>query len=352
MELADGGDLLGQINTHKKRGTTFPEAQVWSIFVQIMKGLKTLHDMRILHRDLKCANVFMCRDGTIKLGDMNVSKVAKTGLVYTQTGTPYYASPEVWRDQPYDSKSDIWSVGCVLYELIALQPPFRASDMQGLYKKVIRGQYPDIPSSYSQDLASVVHTLLQVNPALRPSCDRLLAMPILLRTTTIPQTGETMREQPGLLGTIKVPRNLSSLTDRLPAPNYEKKPRSSLQPPSIKHELEKPPSNAAREMLANRGREMPQQPHTGRSLSVSRQEVVPAARNLSSDARQSPVVRDIPRSASREHLRLPPSPRIAHAEHNPGPLVHTPNSQVLRGDPAALRAQHSKPRANIFASPR
>lgn len=74
-----------------------------------------------------------------KLGDLNVSKVAKKGLVYTQTGTPYYASPEVWRDEPYDTKSDIWSLGCIIYEMAALKPPFRAKDMEGLYQKVQKG---------------------------------------------------------------------------------------------------------------------------------------------------------------------------------------------------------------------
>lgn len=88
-------------------------------------GLKVLHDRSILHRDLKCANVFLNSEGQIKLGDLNVSKIAKyDGLLFTQTGTPYYASPEVWRDQPYDLKSDIWSLGCVLYEMTALKPPF------------------------------------------------------------------------------------------------------------------------------------------------------------------------------------------------------------------------------------
>jgi NIMA (never in mitosis gene a)-related kinase len=85
-----------------------------------VRGLKALHNFKILHRDLKSANVFLNKDGDAKLGDLNVSKVAKKGLLYTQTGTPYYASPEVWKDQPYDSKSDLWSLGCVLYEIIAL----------------------------------------------------------------------------------------------------------------------------------------------------------------------------------------------------------------------------------------
>jgi NIMA (never in mitosis gene a)-related kinase len=106
-----------------------------------------------MHRDLKSANVFITKDFGVKLGDMNVSKVAnKGGLNYTQTGTPYYASPEVWRDEPYDIKSDIWSLGCVLYEMIALKPPFTAEDMAGLYKKVNKGQFTRIPKHYSQDL--------------------------------------------------------------------------------------------------------------------------------------------------------------------------------------------------------
>ena len=116
--------------------------------------------MKILHRDLKSANVFLSKEGNAKLGDLNVSKVAKKGLLYTQTGTPYYASPEVWRDQPYDSKSDIWSLGCVLYEMTTLKPPFRANDMNGLFKRVLKGVYPKITGTYSQDLSLMIKTLL------------------------------------------------------------------------------------------------------------------------------------------------------------------------------------------------
>jgi NIMA (never in mitosis gene a)-related kinase 1/4/5 len=139
--------------------------------------LKSLHDNQILHRDLKSANVFLNRDGSAKLGDMNVSKIAKKGLLYTQTGTPYYASPEVWKDQPYDSKSDIWSLGCVLYESVTLKPPFRADDMAGLYKKVVKGVYPKIPTHFSTDLNNLLRSLLVVQSTLRPSCDQIMAMP-------------------------------------------------------------------------------------------------------------------------------------------------------------------------------
>ena len=84
-----------------------------------------MHKIKIMHRDLKSANIFLYNDMKAKLGDMNVSKVTNNqGLNYTQTGTPYYASPEVWKDEPYDIKSDVWSLGCVIYEMVTLKPPF------------------------------------------------------------------------------------------------------------------------------------------------------------------------------------------------------------------------------------
>ena len=131
----------------------------------MVHGLKALHDLNVMHRDLKSANIFLNHDYTVKLGDMNVSKVAnKQGLNYTQTGTPYYASPEVWRDEAYNFKSDIWSMGCVIYELVTLSPPFQAEDMQGLFKKVNKGSYPRIPKTFSKDLSYLIKMLLQVNP--------------------------------------------------------------------------------------------------------------------------------------------------------------------------------------------
>ena len=91
MEYADKGDLFQKITEYKRASVYFEESDIWRIFIQITKGLKALHEMKILHRDLKSANVFLYSDGIAKLGDLNVSKVAKRGLGYTQTGTPYYA---------------------------------------------------------------------------------------------------------------------------------------------------------------------------------------------------------------------------------------------------------------------
>ena len=134
MEYVDNGDLFQLIKRHQKVKKYIKESNIWKIFIQVLRGLRGLHDLQIMHRDLKKCKCFLFKDYTVKLGDLNVSKVARKGLSYTQTGTPYYASPEVWQDLPYSNKSDIWSLGWVLYESISLKPPFRADDMEGLYK--------------------------------------------------------------------------------------------------------------------------------------------------------------------------------------------------------------------------
>lgn len=115
-EFAEGGDLSGYIRSHQKRKELVQEGEIWRMAVQMLHGLKSLHSMNVFHRDIKSANVLLSKKNEqVKLGDLNVSKISKSGLAVTQTGTPYYASPEVWSDLPYNGKCDIWSLGCVLY---------------------------------------------------------------------------------------------------------------------------------------------------------------------------------------------------------------------------------------------
>eukprot|EP00435_Cladocopium_sp_Y103_P024001 s717_g5.t2 len=125
---------------------------------------------------------------------------------------------QVWRDMPYDAKSDMWSLGCVLYEMVALRPPFRAEDMEGLYHKVVRGQYPRIPAHYGQDLADVIAALLQVHPRNRPSVEQLLQMPQMMRHSI--GLREETRPAGDLLSTIKLPKNAIDLSGCLPKPRY------------------------------------------------------------------------------------------------------------------------------------
>eukprot|EP00347_Sterkiella_histriomuscorum_P019924 403339782 len=236
MEYADDGDLYQKIIEHQRNSTLFDEDTIWRYFIHMVRGLKALHKLKIFHRDMKSANIFINKNGTAKLGDLNVSKVAKKGLLYTQTGTPYYASPEVWQDQPYDQKSDMWSLGCVLYEIATLQPPFKANDMDGLFKKVLKGSYPQIPEQYSSDLAKIIKKLICVHASGRPSCDQILNNPVVKKWCTklgiSSETDEIENEQQivvsdglggnlALLSTIVLPNNLKLLTDRLPKSKYD-----------------------------------------------------------------------------------------------------------------------------------
>ena len=228
MEYADKGDLYQKITQFKKMGCLIDEVDIWRIFIQMTKGLKALHDLKILHRDLKSANIFLFSDGSAKIGDLNVSKVAYKGLGYTQTGTPYYASPEVWRDEPYDMKSDIWSLGCVTYEMLALHPPFRAENMEKLYNKVIQCQYGKISERYSDDIKEIIKLLLKVKTKDRPTCSQILKHPLVKKRLEFfqAQAGNDNididdMEEGVLLRTIRIPSNLLCLSDKLPEANYE-----------------------------------------------------------------------------------------------------------------------------------
>ena len=110
MEFANDGDISSKIKTKLKKKRYFEENIIWVYLIQILEGLHYLHEKKIIHRDLKSANIFLMKDNIVKIGDLNVSKINKMGMAITQTGTPYYASPEIWLDQPYDYKSDIWSL--------------------------------------------------------------------------------------------------------------------------------------------------------------------------------------------------------------------------------------------------
>lgn len=152
-EYLDGGDIAHYIGNKKSSRGSVDEKFIWKVAYHALKGLSALHKQKILHRDIKSANIFMNKDQKmIKLGDMNVSVVSSNGMAKTQTGTPYYASPEVWNEKPYSSKCDIWSLGCVLYEMTSFKPPFISSDMKNLKRLIISGIYKRIPTHYSDFL--------------------------------------------------------------------------------------------------------------------------------------------------------------------------------------------------------
>ncbi|EGB06941.1 hypothetical protein AURANDRAFT_28499, partial [Aureococcus anophagefferens] len=180
MEYADGGDLAGAINRRRSAGRYWPEADAMSIFVMCLVAVRHCHAKRIVHRDIKAANVFLTKAGVVKLGDFGVSKRLRgregaTVLAQTQVGTPYYLSPEIFEGQAYGFKSDVWSLGVLLYEVLALKVPFEARSMAALCRLVTGAKDPKpLPPAYSPQAAALVKQLLARDPSRRPSADRVL----------------------------------------------------------------------------------------------------------------------------------------------------------------------------------
>jgi len=181
MDFADGGDLYTKIAQHKKLGKLFDESQVIEWFLQICLALKHIHSRKILHRDLKTQNIFLTSKGEVKIGDFGIARILQHtyDLVHTAIGTPYYLSPEICQEKPYNQKSDIWSLGCILYEMLTLRHAFDANSMKGLVLKILKGTYPPIPSVYSEDVRSLVQDLLTKDPNKRPSIRQILEKPFL-----------------------------------------------------------------------------------------------------------------------------------------------------------------------------
>ncbi|KAL5262001.1 hypothetical protein ACHWQZ_G007643 [Mnemiopsis leidyi] len=182
MDYCEGGDLFNKINQQK--GQLFSEDQILDWFAQICLAIKHVHDRKILHRDIKSQNIFLTNaDGqlTIKLGDFGISRVLRNTaeLARTCIGTPYYLSPEICENRPYNNKSDVWALGCVLYELATLKHAFEAGNMKNLVMKIVRGNYPPVSTRYSRNLRGLISKLFERAPSARPSINAILRMPFI-----------------------------------------------------------------------------------------------------------------------------------------------------------------------------
>ena len=193
-----GGDCLcivtayaeeGDLFTHIKRAREsnprryFPERQVLDWTAQIALALDHIHAMRVMHRDLKTQNIFLGRGGVVKLGDFGISRVLERtdDFATTVAGTPYYLSPEVCQNQPYTLKSDVWSFGCVAYEIATLEHAFAADSLLSLVYQIVNGtcDYSDISRRYDERFCVLIRAMLRRDSAKRPSVGSVLRSEIM-----------------------------------------------------------------------------------------------------------------------------------------------------------------------------
>ena len=178
-EFADGGDLNQKIEKRKK--LPFSEAQILDYITQICLALQHIHKKKIIHRDLKSGNIFLMKSGIVKLGDFGIAKGLQSTWEKARTfvGTPYFLSPEIISNKPYDAKSDIWALGVLLYELMTFKMPFNAVSLPLLSIKINRGVYKPPPSTYSHEIRDLLKKCLTVDPEKRPSIDEILKLSLI-----------------------------------------------------------------------------------------------------------------------------------------------------------------------------
>ncbi|KAJ7870183.1 kinase-like domain-containing protein [Mycena olivaceomarginata] len=172
MEYCGGGNLSTVIKRAMRKNRPIPEGAIWDYFLQILLALDHCHNTegnvareQIVHRDLKPENVFLDGANSVQVGDFGLSKaLVQDGFANTYVGTPHYMSPELMQGKAYNSKSDIWSLGCLIHELCSLKPPFNEAKTQGELEALIRNAaIPSLPRGYSETLGTVIKTMLHPN---------------------------------------------------------------------------------------------------------------------------------------------------------------------------------------------
>ncbi|KAK3585259.1 hypothetical protein CHS0354_006307 [Potamilus streckersoni] len=180
MEYAEGGTLLDYL--HQRNNRLLEEEEILRFFAQMLLSLQHVHSKQILHRDLKTQNILLDKKReVVKIGDFGISKVLSSkSKAYTVVGTPCYISPELCEGKPYNQKSDIWALGCVLYELASLKRAFEAANLPALILKIMRGTFAPISEHYSEELRSLILSMLHLDPAKRPDIKSIMAQPIVI----------------------------------------------------------------------------------------------------------------------------------------------------------------------------
>ncbi|XP_017290083.1 serine/threonine-protein kinase Nek4 isoform X2 [Kryptolebias marmoratus] len=237
MGFCEGGDLYHRLKQQK--GELLPERQVVEWFVQIAMALQYLHERNILHRDLKTQNIFLTKTNIIKVGDLGIARVLENqnDMASTLIGTPYYMSPELFSNKPYNHKSDVWALGCCVYEMSTLKHAFNAKDMNSLVYRIVEGKLPPMPSQYDPQLGGLIKNMLCKRPEDRPDVKLILRQPYIKRQiamfleVTKEKTAKSRKKAVGGGGESV---SNSSLSDASTKPKPEQLPLSSQPEPLVR----------------------------------------------------------------------------------------------------------------------
>ncbi|KAH8235581.1 hypothetical protein KR032_003313, partial [Drosophila birchii] len=187
MECCAGGDLAQIVQRARSQRCRFEERYIWRVLFQLCRALQVCHNKipngTILHRDIKPANIFLDAAGNAKLGDFGLARMLRRDQSFAASfvGTPHYMSPELVRGRKYDRKSDVWAVGCLVYEMCALRPPFRGRAFDQLSEKIAQGEFSRIPAVYSSDLQEIIAFMLAVDHEQRPGIEVIIRHPLVVR---------------------------------------------------------------------------------------------------------------------------------------------------------------------------
>jgi len=180
MEYAEEKDLETKIKNYKSQNLKIPENEIWKYLLQTISGISYLHSNKIIHRDIKVQNILLSK-GNVKIGDFGTSKKMDNTNAFTNTslGTPFFLSPEICKGESYNFKSDNWMIGCVLFELMTLELPFKGNNLPILMQNIINNPIPDINVDYSDELKFIVKGLLKKNMNERISLNEIINRPFV-----------------------------------------------------------------------------------------------------------------------------------------------------------------------------
>ncbi|GMH82440.1 hypothetical protein TrST_g12477 [Triparma strigata] len=230
FEWAAAGDLKRQIRKALTRSTYFDERVCWKYFSQICDAIKHMHEQRVMHRDLKPANIFLTLNGTVKVGDLGLGRELSehTMEAHSKVGTPLYMSPEVLRGSGYDWKSDVWSLGCLLYELASLKSPFKSVglNLYSLFQKISKGDYKKLPEQYSPELTRLAYAMISTEPGDRPDLETVCEVARTMKERTRNDKPKNIPRPPDVVEEVKAEEGEGD-----EGPKVEEEGKGEAEPP-------------------------------------------------------------------------------------------------------------------------